>query len=288
VDPDGPAMEAKAAAPTDEPRATNADPPGLRAQIGATVAAVKRLVRAHLDLARAELADIVDEVKRMVALFGAAIGAVLLFALLFLIGGLLFLGDWLFGSIGWGVLLGGILLLDVAAVAILAALDAGSRRIGRAFAAAFVLGIVVGLVFGFDLTHRGWSSVGEQVLASVDSGLRPVLAAVAALATIFGLVGFVLGGRSGLGAAIGSLIGGAVVGAVLGVLTGISLPPTVGAALGVLVGLVAWPLIAGRDLARKGIDGEAMKQRFTPSQTMELTKETIEWVRARMPLVPKS
>ncbi|HSL98087.1 MAG TPA: hypothetical protein VK831_05900 [Candidatus Deferrimicrobiaceae bacterium] len=288
MDPDGPAAETNRAAPTDEPNATYADPPGLRAQIGATVAAVKRLIRAHLDLARAELADVVDEVKRMVALFGAAIGAVVLFGLLFLIGGLLFLGEWLFGSIGWGVLLGGFLLLDIAAVAILAALDAGTGRIGRAFVAAFVVGIVVGLVFGFDLTHRGWVSVGEQVLPSVDPGLRPVLVAVATLATIFGLLGFVLGGRSGLGAAIGSLIAGAVLGAVVGVLTGISLPPTVGAALGVLVGLITWPLIAGRDLARKGIDGEAMKQRFTPSQTMELTRETIEWVRARMPLVPKS
>jgi hypothetical protein len=287
VDPDGPAAT-DTAATADQPSATNANPPGLRAQIGATVAAVKRLIRAHIDLARAELADIVDEVKRMVALFGAAIGVLILFALLLFVGGLLFLGEWLFGSIGWGVLLGGFLLLDIAAIAILAALDAGAGRIGRAFAVAFILGIVVGLVFGFDLTHRGWVSVGEQVLPSVDAGPRPVLVAVAALATILGILGFVLGVRNGFGAAIGGLIGGAALGAIFGILTGISLPPTVGAALGVLFGLVTWPLIAGRDLARKGIDGEAIKGRFIPSQTMELTKETIEWVRARMPLVPKS
>jgi hypothetical protein len=288
VDPDGPAAATDTAATADQPSATNANPPGLRAQIGATVAAVKRLIRAHMDLARAELADIVDEVKRMVALFGAAIGVLVLFALLLFVGGLLFLGEWLFGSIGWGVLLGGFLLLDIAAIAVLTALDAGAGRIGRAFAVAFVLGIVVGLVFGFDLTHRGWVGVGEQVLPSVDPGPRPVLVAVAALATVLGILGFVLGVRNGLGAAIGGLIGGAVVGAILGALTGVSLPPTVGAALGVLFGLVAWPLVAGRDLARKGIDGDAIKSRFIPSQTMELTKETIEWVRARMPLVPKS
>ena len=39
---------------------------------------------------------------------------------------------------------------------------------------------------------------------------------------------------------------------------------------------------------RTGIDGEAMKKKFMPEATIELTKETIEWVRARTPLVPKS
>ena len=39
---------------------------------------------------------------------------------------------------------------------------------------------------------------------------------------------------------------------------------------------------------RTGVDGEALKKKFTPDETIGLTKETIEWVRARMPLVPKS
>jgi hypothetical protein len=62
----------------------------------------------------------------------------------------------------------------------------------------------------------------------------------------------------------------------------------VGAALGVLVALVTWPILAGRDVLRTGVDGEAMKKKFTPEATIELGKETIEWVRARMPLAPKS
>jgi hypothetical protein len=115
-----------------------------------------------------------------------------------------------------------------------------------------------------------------------------MLVAITASATVVGILGLVLGIRGGVGAAIGGLIAGAIVGALLGLVTGLSLPPTVGAALGVLVGLVAWPLIAGRDLARKGVDGEAIMARFIPSQTMDLTKETIEWVRERTPLVPKS
>jgi len=287
VESDGPA-EMDTPAMQDEPNAMQPDPPGLRAQIGATVAAMRRLVRAHVDLARSELADIVDEVKRMVGLFGAAIGVILLALLLLFVGGLLFLGEWLFGSIGWGVLLGTFLLLDIAAVTILIALDASPGRVGRAFVVALILGVAVGLVLGFDLTHRGWESLGEQVLPNADAGWRPVLVAVAALATVLGILGFVAGVRGGIGAAFGGLVAGALLGAVVGVLTGVSLPPTVGAALGVLVGLIAWPLVAGRDLARHGVDGEAIKQRFVPSQTMELTKETIEWVRARIPLAPKS
>jgi len=287
VEPDGPA-EMDTSATRDEPNETRADPPSLRAQIGATVSAIKRLVRAHVDLARAEFADILDELKRMVGLFAAAIGMLVLVALLLLIGGLLFLGEWLFGSIGWGVLLGTFLLLDVAAVAILLALETSSGRIGRAFVVSLVIGVAVGLVFGFDLTHRGWTAIGEQVLPDFDPGWRPLLVAVVALATIVGILGFVAGIRGGIGTALGGLVGGALLGVLFGLVTGISLPPTVGAALGVLVGLIAWPLIAGRDLARKGVDGEAIKQRFVPSQTMELTKETIEWVRARMPLAPKS
>ncbi len=288
MDQDGPTADVNPAVPRDESSTTREDPPSLRAQIGATLGAVKRLIRAHIELAKAEIGDILDEVKRMVALAGAALGALLLAGLLLFVGGLLFLGEWLFGSIGWGVLLGTFLLLDVAAVALLLALDATSGRIGRAFLVAAVLGIAIGLVLGFDLPHRGWTTLGEQVLPGFDPGPRPVLVAVAVVATIFAILGFVAGIRNGLGAAIGLLIAGAIVGALLGLLTGISLPPTVGAALGVLVGLIAWPLIAGRDLVRKGVDGEAIMQRFVPNQTMELTKETIEWVRARTPLVPKS
>ena len=62
----------------------------------------------------------------------------------------------------------------------------------------------------------------------------------------------------------------------------------VGAALGVLVALITWPILAGLDVARAGIDTEALGNKFKPDETINLTKETIEWVRARTPLVPKS
>jgi hypothetical protein len=39
---------------------------------------------------------------------------------------------------------------------------------------------------------------------------------------------------------------------------------------------------------RHGIDMGKLKDRFVPVQTIETTKETIEWVREQMPLGRKS
>ena len=88
--------------------------------------------------------------------------------------------------------------------------------------------------------------------------------------------------------ALGGAVAGLLVGAFLGWLGSITIGAQIGAAIGVLVALIAWPALAGRDLARTGVDGEALKKKFTPEETITLTKETIEWVRARTPLVPKS
>src|SRR5262245_35098771 len=126
------------------PAAPDGEPLGIRAQLGATFGAAKRLVNAHIDLAKAEMADIAGAVGRMVGLFAVAFVMFLLVGMLFLVGGMLFLGEWLFGSIGWGVLLGSLLLLDVALAAVLAGLDVSGKRIGAAFGAAAILGIIVG------------------------------------------------------------------------------------------------------------------------------------------------
>jgi hypothetical protein len=269
-------------------RPDSGEPLGLRAQLRATFAAGKRLFRAHVDLAKAELSEIVDEVKRMVALIGAAIGVLVLAGLLFGIGLFLFLGEWLFGSIGWGVLLGTLLLVDIAVVAFLLALDLKGGRVASTFIVALVVGAIVGAILALDLTHRGWAALGDSVASYYDASTRTVLLAIGVSAGVVAVLGFLARIRSGSGAAIGGLILGGIVGTLLGGLTVVSLPPTVGAAIGVLVVLVMWPVLAARDLIRTGVDGEAIMKKFTPDETIELTKETIEWVRARMPLVPKS
>jgi hypothetical protein len=278
----------RAGASTPASRPDAGHPPGLRAQLGATVAAVKRLFRAHVDLAKAEVGEIVDEVKRMVALIGVAIGFIVLAGLLFALGLMLFLGEWLFGSIGWGVLLGTLLLVDIAVVAVLLALDVKGGRLGSTLLVALVLGVVVGLLFSLDVTHRGWTALGDLIASYYDASTRTVLLAIGASAAVGAVLGLLARLRAGVGSAIGGLIIGGILGALVGGLTVISLPPTIGAAIGVLVALVTWPILAGSDLMRTGVDGEAIMKKFTPDETIGLTKETIEWVRARMPLVPKS
>lgn len=285
---DGDESTKNAAAPPPGGAAPSGDPPGIRAQLGATIEAAKRLLRAHVDLAKTEIGEIVGEVKRMVALGALAIAALVMVGLLLTLGLLLFLGEWLFGSIGWGVLLGTILLVDVALMALLLALDVRAGRIGTSLLIAVVVGIAVGIVMGLDLTHRGWTSLGDQVAAAYDPSTRAVLLAAGAAAAVLGLLGLATGLRHGLGHALGRLLIWAVIGVLVGLLTVLSIPPTVGAALGVLVALIVWPILAGLDLARAGVDGDAIARKFTPEATISLTKETIEWVRARTPLVPKS
>jgi hypothetical protein len=269
----------------DEPRG---EAPGLRSQFGATIEAVKRLLHAHLELAKTEIGEIVGEVKRMVALAGVALGAMVMVGLLLTVGLLLFLGEWLFGSIGWGVLLGTALLIDVAVIALLLALDLKTARLTSSLLVALIVGVGVGLLLGLDLTHRGWTALGDSVAAAYNPDTRAVLLAAGVSAGVLALLGFAGGIRDGFGHAVGRLLVWGIIGLLVGLFTVLSIPPTVGAAVGVLAGLIAWPVVAGRDLLRTGVDGDALAKKFIPEQTIELTKETIEWVRARMPLVPKS
>jgi hypothetical protein len=230
-----------------------------------------------------------DEVKRVAALAGVAIGALLLVALLLTVGLMLFVGETLFGSMGWGIVHGTLLLVALAVAMGLIALGVGGGRIGRSLGLAILVGAAVGVVLGLDLTNRAWTAVGDAVAGNVSADIRPLVVAAGSLAVIGALLGLLLGARSGGGSgAIGGLVAGAVLGAGLGALTAIALGPRVGAAIGVTVALIAWLALMALDVKRTGIDTEALKARFIPSQTMDTTKETIEWVRAQTPLGPKS
>ena len=197
---------------------TDGNPPGLREQVGATINAAKRLLTAHVNLAKAEAGEIAGEVGKLVALVALAIGLLFTVGILVLVGLLLFLADWLLGSMGWGVLLGAFLLIDLAVVVLLGAVGVGKGRQVTAWLVGVILGVALGAVL---LTWTG-------------------------------------------------------------------LPQTVDVALAIWLALLAWPIAAGILVARAGIDGEALKQRFVPDQTIEMTKETIEWAKARMPLARKS
>lgn len=264
----------------------DANPPGIREQFAAVIAAGRRFAVAHIELAKAEAGTIMAEVGRVAMLGGLAFAMLLLAGLLIPVGLLLFLGDWIFGSMGWGVLLGSLLLVDIAVVAGLLAVGTSGGRLGRWFLVALAVGLVVGVVLGLDLTNRAWTLAGDAVLTGTEAGVRPLATAVLTLGILGGIVGLIVGLRSS--SAGGGLASGAVAGTLLGILTAITVGPQIGAALGVLATLIAWPALAGIDVSRTGIDQAALKARFYPGQTIETTKETIEWVRQRTPLGRKS
>jgi hypothetical protein len=162
-------------------------------------------------------------------------------------------------------------------------------RVGRSFLVAAIIGIVVGVIFGLDLTNRGWTLLGDSVAGNLAADSRPLVMAVLVLAALGAVIGLVLGLARGLGAAsIGTLIGCALLGVALGFLTAAAPGPRVGAAIGVAAGLIAWVGLMGASLAGGGFDTDKLKDRFWPARTIEVTKETIEWARERMPLMRRS
>ena len=90
-----------------------------------------RLAFAHVELAKAEMSAIGGEIAKVAAFAGIAIVAVIFVLFLLTIGISLFLGEWLLGSIGWGVLHGTLLAIGVAMACVLAAVGMSGRRLGR-------------------------------------------------------------------------------------------------------------------------------------------------------------
>ena len=259
---------------------------GLFAQARLTMNAARRLVTTHVELARAEFSEIAERAKAAALLVSIAIALVLFVAILAPVGTTLFLGEWLFGSIGWGVLQGTLVCVALVVVLLLGAAGIPRRHLAVTFGVAFVLGIGVAVVLGLAWPHELLARVGDSVIPGVDAGVRPLVAGLALGALVFGVLGLLAGARAGgPGGLVAGLVGGAVLGALGGAFLAISFSRHVGIALGICVTFIAWPALAASAL--RSFDREALKARYWPGATIETTKETIEWVRARTPLGKK-
>ena len=269
----------------DEPRWTKSSAaPGLFASFRSTRDAGIGLAKAHIDLAKAEMSAIQGEIMRVLALAGIAIGVVLLATILVIIGTSLFLGEWLLGSIGWGVLHGTLLFAAIALACTVAALGVSSGRIGRAFVPAVILGVVVGVGLALALPNRAYRSIGDTTLPTVEAGVRPLVVGMIVVGVVGLLIGLIGAFRaSGAGARVSSIVGGAVAGVVLGAISAIETGVQVGAAIGITVGYIVWIALMAMDIARSGVDADALKARFYPSQTIETSKETLAWLQSKMP-----
>ena len=247
------------------------------------MAAGRRLAATHVELARTELSEIAERAKAAALLVAIAIALLLFLAILVPVGTTLFFGEWLFGSIGWGVLHGTLFCVALVVVLVLGALEIPRRHLATSLVGALVLGIAVAVVLGFAWPNQLFAKVGDSLIPGVDAGVRPLVAGLALGALVLGIAGLLLGARAG-GArgSLGGLVGGAVLGALSGAFLAISFSLHVGIALGICALFIAWPAFAATAL--RSYDRGALKARYWPGATIETTKETIEWVRERTPL----
>lgn len=260
---------------------------GLGEQVGRLREAAERLVRAHIDLARAELSEIAGEIKQIVGLIGLAIGLVFFALLLVFVGLPLFLGDFLFGSLGWGILHGVLLAVAVAAAAIAAAVGAAGRAISVPFLSGVAVTVAIALALGSDLAFQGaaWlaARASEALRISPPAGWDTIVAGAVAGAVI-GLVLFFLIGLAqwrSLRGALGLRVDGFVLGAILGALCGAGhYSWSLAVANGLVIGLLVW--IVGSVAAVSSADTTARFSHLTPTTTIDTARETWEWLRARI------
>jgi len=245
------------------------------------------MVRAHIALGRAEAEAIKGEVAYAAAFAGIAIAAMLLLGIFLPIVTMLFLGEWLFGSIGWGVLLGSEMLVAIAVTAVVL----GLKLEGPVPAAAIgvIAGAIAFIACGASWFNRLWTWIGDSTNLALDPAYRPLVIAIVAVGVIGALVGLMLGARAaGAGGAIGGLIAGFIGGGLVGAFLAYDFGWRVGAAIGFATAYAVYVAVLIARVASNGIDTEKIKLRFWPHQTIETTRETIEWAKAQNPLGPKS
>ena len=199
-----------------------------------------------------------------------------------IVGTTLFLADWLLGSMGWGILHGTLLFIAMAMAFVLAALGVPGTRIGRHFATGLVVAILLSILFVYALPNQLFTAIGDASGLAIDPGVRPLVIGLLIGALIGLLMGLLLGSRwqIPMGTAAGVGLGA---GLLFGALFSITYEPHIAVGVAVAVGYVTWIILMIIPIARNGIDVEKLKLRFTPTQTIETSKETLEWLQRRMP-----
>jgi hypothetical protein len=276
-------------------------PPSLGAQFGRTRTALLGLISAHFKLLSTELSEIMAEIRRAAILGGVALACFFMAGVVALVGSILWLDEWVFGSIGWGALHGSTLLIATTVTLAMLIIPHAAPRLGLAFLVSLVVAVVAGAVLWLQLTSRALGWVGSTFFGgltwfdghAVSAADRPIAAGVIVLAVLFGVVGAIVGLAVETGAlnrivaAVGIAIVGAIVGGLLGALLGVPMSWGISIAVALAVFLILYAILAAILVLRKA-DFKELKDRLLPNQTIETTKETIEWVREQMPLGRKS
>jgi hypothetical protein len=249
--------------------------PGVAEAIRRVRAGGQGLLEAHLDLLRAELAVAGRELAIVVGMAVAILAFAIVALLLVAIGGFLFVGEWLFGSMAWGILHG--VLLLVACIVPLGLDLAGGRRDAwiRGLIAGLLVTIVLWVVFATNVLRDAAVNTARSLETqfAIEPTFFPTLVGIIAGALVLGLLGLIVGLRRG--GALGLLLGGAVAGAAIGAILGSVTFDTKGAlAVALTVGLLTWIAVTVLVAVRTGFDTEARYEAMVPRETMEMAQST--------------
>jgi hypothetical protein len=251
------------------PPPRSGEAPGLRTSVAQTRAAVQRLVGAHVGLLRAEFQVAAREVAIIAGLAALAFALAVLLLILVWVGTWLFVGEWLFGSIGWGILHGTLFTIALMAPIGLNLAGGPVRAWVQAFVISLVLAVVLSVLFASNVIRTGSVWLGQQLQASlsIDPAALPTLAAAVVGAVVLAVLFLALGTRAG--PLILRLVGGLVLGLILGAIFGSVTFDTKGAiAVAITVALLAWIALAALLALRGGIDPRARYEKLIPRASM--------------------
>jgi hypothetical protein len=258
------------------PGAPDADgEPGVTDAIRRLRVGGQKLADAHLELLKAELSVAGRELGIVVGMALAILVLAVVAGLLLAIGTCLFLGEWLFGSMAWGIVHGVLFLI---ALIVPLALDlAGGRRDAflRGLVAAVAVTLLLWALFASNVLRDSAVNMGRSLEASlaIEPAFLPTLVGIVGGAIVAGLACLVIGLRRGgaVRLVIVGLVAGALVGAILGSVTF----DTKGAlAVALIIGLMTWIGVTVLVAMRTGFDPQARYEAMVPRESMAMAQDT--------------
>jgi hypothetical protein len=256
--------------------------------IGGVRAAFMRMLDAHMTLLRAELAITGRELGIIVGLAVGALVILLLVLGLLYIGSFLFFGEWLFGSMGWGIIHG--TLLGAAFIGFVGINLAGGdvRAYGAGAAIGAVVTVVLAALLISNVGNEGGEAVRDWLVREFQTDQLPfgdewlvLLIGMIVLSIVGGVIALIASWRMQAGRPFAMLMAGLAVGAFVGA---IWFPTRYQAAdgvmgLAIMVGLITW-IVAGVILAaRRGFDPEARYADLIPRESIAAFEHTKDFMR---------
>ena len=234
-----------------------------------------RLVTAHVELLKAELAVTGHDLAIILGMVVAALCFVVVALLLIAIGTCLFVGEWLFGSMAWGIL-HGTLFLVLSCVPIGVNLAGGSASATvRGVATGIAVTLLLWILFASNVLRDAAIRAGDSLESSIglEPALLPTLVGLVAGAVVVGLLLAIVGSRRAMGGRMG--ISGLVLGAIVGSLLGSVTFDTKGAlAVSLTIGLLTSIVVILLVAVRQGFDPERRYERLVPRESIAMAEES--------------